>query len=83
VRGDAGHDIGRGVFALVFVRSSFVELPIAHEALLRWVVALVVRVKSVEKVVAAAKELAQSPWVIEPREISTSPTAAILLRVDT
>jgi hypothetical protein len=34
------------------------ELPIAHEALSRWVMALVVGVKTLEKIVAAEKELA-------------------------
>ena len=58
MRHGAGHETGRGVFALVFVRSSFTELPIAHEALSRQVVALVVGVNTLEKVVAAAKELA-------------------------
>jgi hypothetical protein len=46
------------VFALVFVRGSFAELPITHEALSRWVMTLVIGVKALEKVVAAAKELA-------------------------
>jgi hypothetical protein len=48
------------VFALILIGDSFVELPIAHEALSRWVMALVVEVKTLEKVVAAKKELAQS-----------------------
>jgi hypothetical protein len=51
------------------------ELPIAHEALSRWVMALVVGVKTLEKIVAAEKELAQSLRVIEPGEISISPAA--------
>jgi hypothetical protein len=45
-------------------------------------VTLVIRVKPLEKVVAAEEELAQSPWVIEPGEVSVSPAAIILLRVD-
>jgi hypothetical protein len=36
-----------------------VELSITHEALSRWVMALVVGVKTLEKVVAAEKKLAQ------------------------
>jgi hypothetical protein len=71
------------VFALILVGRSLAELPIAHKALSRWVVALVVRVKTLEKVVTAKKELAHSLRVIEPREISISPTAIILLEVDT
>jgi hypothetical protein len=70
------------VFALIFIRSSFTELPIAHEALSRRVVALVVGVKALEQVVATAKELAQSPRVTEPGQIGTSPVTAALLRVD-
>jgi hypothetical protein len=46
------------VFALVLVGGSFVELPITHEALSRWVMALIVGVKTLEKVVATKKELA-------------------------
>jgi hypothetical protein len=34
------------------------KLPIAHEALSRWVMALVVGVKTLKKVVVAEKELA-------------------------
>jgi hypothetical protein len=45
-------------------------------------VALVVGVEILEKVVATKKELAQSPWVIEPGEISISPAALVLLGVD-
>jgi hypothetical protein len=82
VCGDVGHGIGRCVLALVFVRSSFTELPITHKALSRHVVALIIGVKTLKKVVAAVKELAQHPQVIEPREISTSPTIAVLLRAD-
>jgi hypothetical protein len=59
-RGVTSHDFGWGVFALILIGDSFVELPIAHEALSRWVMALVVEVKTLEKVVAAKKELAQS-----------------------
>jgi hypothetical protein len=49
------------VFALIFIGGSFAEFPIAHEALLRRAVTLVVRVKTLEKVVAAKKKLEQSP----------------------
>jgi hypothetical protein len=70
------------VFALVFVRSSFAELPIAHEAFSRRVIALVIRVKALKKVVVAVEELAQRPRVVEPGEIITSPTAAVLLGVN-
>jgi hypothetical protein len=52
------HSIGRGVFTLILVEGSFTEFPIAHEALSRRVVALVVRVKTLEKVIATEKELA-------------------------
>jgi hypothetical protein len=58
------------VFALILVRGSFAELPIAHKALSRWVVALVTGVKTLKKVVTAEKELVQSLRVIGPREIS-------------
>jgi hypothetical protein len=44
--------------------------------------ALIIRVEALEKVVAAAEELAQRPRVVEPEKISTSPTTAILLGVD-
>jgi hypothetical protein len=71
------------VFALILVGGSFTELSIAHEALSRWVVALVVEVKTLEKVVAAKKKLAQRLRVIEPGEISISPAAIVLLGVDT
>jgi hypothetical protein len=54
------------VFALILVGGSLAELPIAHKAFSRRVMALVIGVKALEKVVAAVKELAQSPWVIEP-----------------
>jgi hypothetical protein len=77
-----GHGIGQCVLALVFVRSSFMELPITHEALSRWVMALVVGLKTLKKVVAAVKELAQDPRVVEPGEISTSPTTVVLLGAD-
>jgi hypothetical protein len=80
------------VFALGLIGSSFMELPIAHKTLLRWVVALIIGVKALEKVVAADKEekvvaidkeLAQRVWIIEPQEVSTSPATVVLLRVDT
>jgi hypothetical protein len=44
--------------------------------------ALIVRVKTLEKVVATKKELAQSLRVIELGEISISLAAIVLLRVD-
>jgi hypothetical protein len=44
---------------------------------------LAVRVKTLVKVVVAAKELAPSPQVIKPREIRISPGAIVLLTVDT
>jgi hypothetical protein len=46
------------VFAFILVGDSFMEFPIAYEALLRWVVALIIGVKALEKVVAAIKEVA-------------------------
>jgi hypothetical protein len=70
------------VFALVFVRNSFAELPITHEALSRWVVTLIIGIKALDKVVVAVKKLADSPRVIKPGEISTSPATAVLLRVN-
>jgi hypothetical protein len=70
------------VFALVLIGDSFTEAPIAHEALSRWVMALIVGVKALKKVVATAEELAQSPQVIEPREVSTNPATTVLLRVN-
>jgi hypothetical protein len=45
------------VFTLILIRGAFVGFPITHEALSRWVVALVVGVKTLEKVVAPKKEL--------------------------
>jgi hypothetical protein len=66
------------VLALILVGGSFVEL-LTHKSLSRWVVALVVGVKTLEKEVAIVKELAQSVWVVEPREVSTSLATAILL----
>jgi hypothetical protein len=45
------------VFALIFIKSSFMELPIAHKALSRPVVAPIVGVKALKKVVVVAKEL--------------------------
>jgi hypothetical protein len=76
------HGIGRGVFTPILIGGSFTEFPIAHEALLRSVVALIVGVKTLKKIVAAEKELAQSLRVIKPREISISPAAIVLLGVD-
>jgi hypothetical protein len=70
------------VFALILIGGSSVRFLIAHKALLRWVMALIVGVETLEKVVAAEKELAQSPQVIEPGEISISPVAIVLLGVD-
>jgi hypothetical protein len=48
------------VFALILIGDSLAELSIAHEAFLRWVMDLIIGVKALEKVVAAAKELEQS-----------------------
>jgi hypothetical protein len=45
-RGVMSHSIGRGVFALILVGGSFMDLPITHEALLRWVMTLIIRVKT-------------------------------------
>jgi hypothetical protein len=70
------------VFAFILVGDSFMEFPIAYEALLRWVVALIIGVKALEKVVAAVKELVQSPRVVEPGEVSTSPTTVVLRGVN-
>jgi hypothetical protein len=67
------------VSTLILVGGSFVEFPIAHETLSRWIVTLVVRVKTIEKVVVVEKELAQSPRVVEPGEISIGPAAIVLL----
>jgi hypothetical protein len=67
------------VFTLILIGGSFVELPITHKTLSRGVVALVVRVKTLEKVVAAEKELVQSIRVVEPREVSTSLATIVLL----
>jgi hypothetical protein len=44
---------------------------------------LIVRVETLEKVVATVKGLASSPRVIEPGEISIIPGAIVLLGVDT
>jgi hypothetical protein len=41
--------------------------------------ALVVRVKTLEKEVAAIKELTQSVQVVKPEEVSTSPATTVLL----
>jgi hypothetical protein len=35
--------------------------------------------QTIEKVVAVEKELAQSPWVVEPGEINIGPAAIVLL----
>jgi hypothetical protein len=71
------------VFALIFIGGSFTVLPIAHGAFSRQVVTLIIRVKTLVKVVVSARGLAPSPRVIKPREISVSPGAIVLLRVDT
>jgi hypothetical protein len=57
-RGITSRGIWRGAFALILIGGSFAALPIAHEALSRRVVTLVVRVETLEKVVAVEKELA-------------------------
>jgi hypothetical protein len=75
--------VGRGAFTLIFIGGSFVDLPIAHEALSRWVMTPTIRVKTLVKVVVSARELAPSPWVVKPGEVSISPDAIILLEVDT
>jgi hypothetical protein len=72
------HGVGRGAFALIFIGGSFPVLPIAHEALSRRVMTLVVRVESLEKVVAVVKEL-----VIESGEININLGAIVLVGVDT
>jgi hypothetical protein len=41
--------------------------------------ALVIRVKTLEKEVAAIEEFTQSVQVIKPGEVSTSPATAVLL----
>jgi hypothetical protein len=82
VRDNGDRGISRGVFALVFIRSSFAKLPIAHKTLSRRGMALVVGVKALEQVVAAAEELAQSPQVIEPGEVGTNLVTCVLLGVD-
>jgi hypothetical protein len=55
--GDARRGIGRGVFTLILVGDSLMNLSITHEAFSRWVVTLIIRVKALEKVVAAVEEL--------------------------
>jgi hypothetical protein len=55
------HGVRRGVFALIFIEGSFMVLPIAHEAFSRRVVTLIIRVKTLMKVVVSARELAPSP----------------------
>jgi hypothetical protein len=45
-------------------------------------VALIIGVETLEKVVAAEKELTQSLRIIEPEEISISLAAIVLLEVD-
>jgi hypothetical protein len=82
-RGVTSRGIRQGAFALIFIRGSFMVLLIAHEALSRWVLTLIIRVETLKKVVAAIKELTLSPWVIKPGEISIGPGAIVLLRVDT
>jgi acetolactate synthase small subunit len=77
------HGVGRGAFALIFIGGSFPVLPIAHEALSRRVMTLVVRVESLEKVVAVVKELVSSPQVIESGEININLGAIVLVGVDT
>jgi hypothetical protein len=53
--------VGRGVFALIFIRASFMVFPIAHEAFSRWVVSLIVSVETLVKVVISARGLVPSP----------------------
>jgi hypothetical protein len=65
------HGVGRGAFALIFIGGSFPVLPIAHEALSRRVMTLVV------------KELVSSPQVIESGEININLGAIVLVGVDT
>jgi hypothetical protein len=71
------------VFTLILVGDSFMEFPITHKALPRGVIVLFVGVKALEEVVAAITELAQSPRVIKPREVSSSPPIVVLLGVST
>jgi hypothetical protein len=52
------HDIRRSAFALILIEGSFMEFPMTHEAFLRWVMTLIVRVKTLEKMVGAKEELA-------------------------
>jgi hypothetical protein len=68
------------VLALILVEGSYTEFPITHKALSRWVMALIIGVKTLKKEVAAINKLAQSVWVLEPEEVSTSLAAAILVR---
>jgi hypothetical protein len=76
--------VGQGAFALIFIGGSFAVLSIAHEAFMRRVMTLIIRVETLMKVVVSARELAPSPQVIKPEEISVSPGAIIiLLGVDT
>jgi hypothetical protein len=44
--------------------------------------ALIIGVKALEQVIAANVELAQSLWVTEPGEVSTSLVTSVLLEVD-
>jgi hypothetical protein len=70
------------VFALILVGGSFVEFPIAHKALSRWVMALIIGLKTFKKEVVDEKELTQSVRVVEPEKVRTSPATVILLGVD-
>jgi hypothetical protein len=77
------HDVRRGAFALIFIGGSFAVFPIAHEAFLRWVVTLIIRVETLARVVVSARGLVPSPRVIKPEEISVSPGSIVLLGVNT
>jgi hypothetical protein len=71
------------VFTLILIGDSFTEFPITHKALPRGVIVPFIGVKALEEVVAAIKELAQSPRVIKLGEVSSSPPIVVLLGVGT
>jgi hypothetical protein len=77
------HNVGWGVFVLIIIKGSFTILPIAHEAFTRQVMTPIIRVKTPMKAIVIAKELALSPRVIKPGEISISPSVIIFLGVNT
>jgi hypothetical protein len=55
------HGVGWGAFTLIFIGGSYAVLPMTHEAFSRWGMTLIIRVKTLMKVVVSARELAPSP----------------------